>query len=170
MTFLSMPKVPRPLVFWEHRVYPGTLDQLARVRAELATDLAGFDEDLVETVRLCASELFANSVKYTDSGGRDGEVLRALSMPDARTLRFSVSDCGGGGGVPAVPEERTEDEWSWPEGQRGLLLVENLSRRWGHFRLEPWADLGTHVWAVFDVEAGAAPPDPRPHVFTGAAG
>ncbi|MFD6948761.1 histidine kinase [Nocardiopsis sp. TSRI0078] len=168
MTFLTAPKAARPLVLWEHRVYPGSLAQLARVRADLSRDLAGFDGNLVETVRLCASGLFANSVEYTDSGGRDGEVVRALSMPDAGTLRFSVSDCGGGGGVPAVPDERTEDEWSRAEGQRGLLLVENLSRRWGHFRLAPWADLGTHVWATFDVEAGAAPPDPRPYVFTSA--
>ncbi|WDZ91318.1 ATP-binding protein [Nocardiopsis sp. HUAS JQ3] len=165
MIFLTTPKVPRPLVRWEHRVYPGALDQLARVRADLAADLAGFDGDLVETVRLCASELFANSVKYTDSGKRDGEVVRALSMPDARTLRFSVSDCGGGGGTPAVPEERTEDEWSWAEGQRGLLLVENLSTAWGHFRLAPWADLGTHVWAAFAVPPGGAPPATRPYVL-----
>lgn len=167
MTFLTMPKMPRPLVFWEHRVYPGALDQLTRVRADLTADLAGFDEDLVDTVRLCASELFANSVKYTDSGERHGEVLRALSMPNAHTLRFSVSDCGGGGSVPTIPDERTDDEWSWAEGQRGLLLVENLSRRWGHFRLAPWGDLGTHVWATFDVTPDQASPGPRPYVLTG---
>ncbi|WP_435109104.1 ATP-binding protein [Nocardiopsis synnemataformans] len=167
MIFLTTPKVPRPLVRWEHRVYPGSLAQLSQVRKDLTADLAGFDEDLVETMRLCASELFANSVKYTDSGKRNGEVVRALSMPNARTLRFSVSDCGGGGGVPAVPEARTEDEWNWAEGQRGLLLVENLSTAWGHFRLTPWADLGTHVWATFAVPPGGAPPATRPYVLTG---
>ncbi|WP_017569269.1 ATP-binding protein [Nocardiopsis halotolerans] len=153
-------------VFWEHRVYPGQPSQLARVRADLAHDLAGFDGDLVETVRLCVSELFANCCKYTDSGQPDGEVLRALSMPDPATLRVGLSDCGGGGGVPAVPHQRTDDEWDWAEGQRGLLLVENLSSAWGHYRLAPWADLGTHVWATFPVDAAMAPPGLRPFVFT----
>ncbi|OKI22532.1 histidine kinase [Nocardiopsis sp. TSRI0078] len=157
---------PRPFVFWEHRLYPGDLALLSRVREDLSRDLAGFDADLVETVRLCASELFANCVKYTGSGREGGEVLRALSMPDRRTLRFSVSDCGGGGGVPRVPVERDGDEWDWAEGQRGLLLVENLSRAWGHFRLAPWADLGTHVWAVFDVAPERSPRGLRPYVFT----
>ncbi|WP_159942618.1 MULTISPECIES: ATP-binding protein [unclassified Nocardiopsis] len=161
-----MNREPRPVVFWEHRVYRGELAQLARVRSDLARDLAGFDEGLVETVRLCASELFANSVKYTDSGRAGGEVLRALSMPDRRTLRFSVSDCGGGGGVPRIPVERDEEAWDWAEGQRGLLLVRDLSREWGHFRLAPWADLGTHVWACFDVAPGGAPADLRPYRFT----
>ncbi|WP_236743416.1 MULTISPECIES: ATP-binding protein [Nocardiopsis] len=157
---------PRPLVFWEHRLYPGDLARLSRVRGDLARDLAGFDDDLVETVRLCASELFANCVRYTGSGRGGGEVLRALSMPDRRTLRLSVSDCGGGGSVPRVPVERGADEWSRAEGQRGLLLVANLSRAWGHFRLAPWADLGTHVWAVFDVDPERAPRGLRPYVFT----
>ena len=29
---------PRPLVFWEHRLYPGSLSRLSRVRADLAAD------------------------------------------------------------------------------------------------------------------------------------
>ncbi|MFE3460598.1 hypothetical protein ACFXKD_23885 [Nocardiopsis aegyptia] len=75
-----------------------------------------------------------------------------------------VCDCGGRGGIPRIPTERTSDEWAWSEGQRGLALVESLSTAWGHFRLAPWADLGTHVWATFEV--GRAPADLRPYVFT----
>jgi anti-sigma regulatory factor (Ser/Thr protein kinase) len=157
---------PRPAVFWEHRTYPGELCQLSRVRADLATDLAGFDSDLVDTLQLVTSELLANGVKYTDSGRRGGEVIRALSMPDERTLRVSLSDCGGGGGIPRIPVERSQDAWDWVEGQRGLLLVENLSTAWGHFPLAPWADLGTHVWATFDVDPARAPASLRPYVFT----
>jgi anti-sigma regulatory factor (Ser/Thr protein kinase) len=156
----------RPAVFWEHRTYPGQLSQLSRVRADLAADLAGFDPDLVDTLQLVTSELFANASKYTDSGRQGGETIRALSMPDPRTLRVSLSDCGGGGGVPRIPTERTTDEWDWAEGQRGLVLVENLSTAWGHFRLAPWADLGTHVWAEFAVDPGQAPPGLRPYVLT----
>ncbi|MFJ9553189.1 ATP-binding protein [Nocardiopsis sp. NPDC101807] len=158
---------PRPLVFWEHRLYPGSLSRLSLVRADLAADLAGFDPDLVDTVVLCASELFANGVKYTDSGRAEGgEVIRSLSLTAADTLLFSVSDSGGGGGVPAVPHGRTDDEWGEAEGQRGLLLIENLTRRWGHLRLAPWADLGTRVWAEFDVDPSGVPGGLRPYVFT----
>ncbi|KOX16915.1 histidine kinase, partial [Nocardiopsis sp. NRRL B-16309] len=85
---------------------------------------------------------------------------------DAATLRVSLSDCGGGGGTPRIPTERTADEWDWAEGQRGLVLVESLPTAWGHFRLAPWADLGTHVWAEFTVDPACAPPDLRPYVFT----
>ena len=159
-------KEPRPAVFWEHRSYPGDLAHLSRVRADLAADLAGFDEDLVDTIQLVTSELLANGVKYTDSGRTGGEVIRALSMPDPRTLRVSLSDCGGGGGLPRIPTERTTDDWAWAEGQRGLLLVENLSTAWGHFRLAPWADLGTHVWAAFGLDPVTVPRNLRPYVFT----
>ncbi|MFE3458896.1 ATP-binding protein [Nocardiopsis aegyptia] len=156
----------RPAVFWEHRTYPGDLAHLSQVRSDLATDLAGFDPDLVDTVQLLTSELFANGVKYTDSGHTGGEILRALSMPDPATLRVSLSDCGGGGGTPRIPTERTADAWDWAEGQRGLVLVQNLSTAWGHFRLAPWADLGTHVWAQVPVDPTRVPPDLRPYVFT----
>ncbi|MEE2035883.1 ATP-binding protein [Nocardiopsis sp. CT-R113] len=167
MTTCTVAEEPRPLVFWEHRLYPGSLSRLSRVRADLAADLSGFDTDLVEAVSLCASELFANCVKYTDSGREEGgEVLRSLSLVDADTLLFSVSDSGGGGGVPAVPRERTADEWAEAEGQRGLLLIENLARRWGHLLLAPWADLGTRVWAEFDVDPDRVPDGLRPYVFT----
>jgi hypothetical protein len=44
--------------------------------------------------------------------------------------------------------------------------MENLATAWGHFRLAPWADLGTHVWAQFEVEPGKVPSGLRPFVFT----
>ena len=156
----------RPTVSWEHRTYPADLAHLRRVRADLATDLTGFDPDLVDTLQLVTSELFANSVKYTRAEPPFEEVIRALSMPDPRTLRVSLSDCGGGGGTPRIPTERSADEWDWAEGQRGLVLIENLSTAWGYFRLAPWADLGTHVWATFEVDPASFPPDLRPYVFT----
>ncbi|WP_116245518.1 ATP-binding protein [Nocardiopsis sp. FIRDI 009] len=162
----AMTGEPRPVVFWEPRVYQGELAELAQVRNDLARDLTGFDPDLVETVKLCASELHANCAKYTDQERLYGEVIRGLSMPDRHTVRLSFSDSGGGGGIPRVPIERTDDEWSWAEGQRGLLLVENLAREWGHLRLAPWGDLGTCVWATFDVDPATAPSGLRPFVFT----
>ncbi|MFI6576590.1 ATP-binding protein [Nocardiopsis sp. NPDC050513] len=157
---------PRPLVHWEHRVYSGELSELARVRADLARDLTGFDPDTVAAVQLAVSELFANCAKYTDPERLYGEVIRGLALPDASTLRVFLSDSGGGGGVPRIPTGRTDDEWEWAEDQRGLLLVENLSTAWGYFRTVPWADLGTHVWATFDLGPTGAPAGLRPYVFT----
>lgn len=154
------------LVRWEHRLYPGQLSQLSRMRADLVRDLSGFDPDLVDTLSLVTSELFANSCKYTESGDPDCEVLRALSMPDPATLRVGLSDYGGRGGVPAIPHQRTGDEWDWAEGQRGLLLVENLCASWGHHRLAPWADLGNHVWASFAVDPAQVPSGLPAYVFT----
>jgi len=159
------PARPAPTV-WEPRTYPGSLAHLSTVRADLSRDLAGFDGDLVETIILCASELFANCVKYTDSGRREGEVLRFLAWEDDR-IRIGFTDNGGSGGLPRVPEERTDDEWTWAEGQRGLLLVETLSTAWGYLSSAPWADLGTHVWAEFPIPPGTpAPQHLAAYVFT----
>ncbi|PDP85534.1 ATP-binding protein [Glycomyces fuscus] len=149
--------VPGPFAFWGHRDYAGDLSELARVRSELARDLAGFDPDLVETVTLVASELVANSCKYARPGGRVG---RTLSMPDERTLRLTVSDAGGPT-LPRIPAERTDEEWELAEGQRGLLLVRRLSRTWAGFAFPRRHGLGTHVWAAFDAE----PPRTLPRVW-----
>lgn len=59
-----MPIVPemKPAVTrWRARIYPGVLDRMSTIRADLRADLAGFDADLVETVTLCASEIAANA-------------------------------------------------------------------------------------------------------------
>ncbi|WP_159941369.1 ATP-binding protein [Nocardiopsis sp. FR6] len=155
------------LVRWEHRLYPGRLSQLARVRADLARDLRGSDPDLVDTLTLVASELFANCVKYTDSGKPGGEVLRALSLPGPATLRAGLTDSGGGGGVPRIPHQRTTDEWDWAEGASAACSWWGTRPRWGHHRCAPWADLGTHVWAELSVDPAAVPPALRAHAFAG---
>ncbi|MCK9871001.1 ATP-binding protein [Nocardiopsis dassonvillei] len=140
--------VPGPFAFWGHLDYACDLSELARVRSELARDLAGFDPDLVATVQLVASELVANSCKYARS---EEGVTRTLSMPDERTLRLTVSDAGGPT-LPRIPAERTDEEWEAAEGQRGLLLVRQLSRTWASFAFPRRYGLGTHVWAAFDAE------------------
>nr|WP_241480384.1 ATP-binding protein [Nocardiopsis halotolerans] len=149
-----LPAPVGPYAFWGFRDYACDLSELARVRADLHRDLTGFDPDLVETVQLVASELVANSCRYARPGGGVG---RTLSMPDEHTLRLTVSDAGGPT-LPRLPVERTDDEWSWAEGQRGLLLVRNLSRVWASCTLLRRHGLGTHVWAAFDVD-----PPKNPH-------
>ena len=154
-----------PVTVWEPRTYPGTLAQLRKLRQDLTRDLAGFDPDFVDTVHLCASELLANAIKYTDSGLPGGQVLRFLSRPTTHRLRIGFTDEGGSGNTPRIPTERSEQAWEWAEGQRGLVIIEQLSMAWGYHRTAPWADLGTHVWVDLALTQGQAPRRPRPYVF-----
>ena len=154
-----------PVTVWEPRTYPGTLAQLRKLRHDLTRDLAGFAPDLLHTVHLCASELLANAVKYTDSGLPGGQVLRFLSRPTTSRLRIGFTDEGGSGNTPRIPTQRSEQAWEWAEGQRGLVIIEQLSMAWGYHRTAPWADLGTHVWVDLALTPDQAPRRPRPYVF-----
>ncbi|MDA8371291.1 MAG: ATP-binding protein [Nocardiopsaceae bacterium] len=144
---LSPPR--QAAAWWEHRIYPSDLAQVGRVRADLRVDLAGFTPDLVDTAVLCATELAANAVKYAPGSG---EFLRALALLDERTLWLAIVDEGGGSGLPRIPAERSDTEWPLAEGQRGLLLIDSLSKAWGHYPVGPGsARLGLGVWAIFPV-------------------
>ncbi|WP_017573681.1 ATP-binding protein [Nocardiopsis halotolerans] len=149
---LALPPAPPPspprraATWWEHRVYPAHLDQARQVRADLRSDLAAFPSDVVDTVLLCAAELAANAVKYAPDGK---EFLRALALLDERTLWLAIVDEGSGTGLPHIPDDRSADEWSLAEGQRGLMLVDSLAREWGHYPVGPGTPrLGLGVWAT----------------------
>lgn len=150
-----VPSPPRRAsTWWEHRAYPSDLSQARQVRADLRADLAGFASDVVDTVLLCAAELAANAVKYA----RGREFLRALALLDEHTLWLAVVDEGGGAGLPRIPDDRSDDEWSLAEGQRGLMLVDALADEWGHYPVGPGsARLGLGVWATFPVPADELP-------------
>ncbi|WP_369974577.1 ATP-binding protein [Nocardiopsis sp. FIRDI 009] len=154
-----MPIVPHPtpsVTPWRARIYPGTLDRMSMIRADLRADLTGFDEELAERMTLCASEITANAIEHTRSGEPDGRVLRALFLPEPGVLRLVVVDDGARETEPRIPSQRTEEEWMSAERGRGLLLVDTLARRWGSYPVVPFpfcADLGTAVWAEFSVEA-----------------
>lgn len=138
-TSTSTVAVPVPVTVWEPRTYPGNLAHLRTLRHDLARDLTGFAPDLVDTVRLCASELLANAVKYTDSGLPGGEVLRFLSRPAPGRLRIGFTDEGGSGTTPRIPTDRSEEAWNWAQGQRGLVIVDQLSTAWGYHLAAPQA-------------------------------
>ncbi|MDT0328136.1 ATP-binding protein [Nocardiopsis lambiniae] len=139
-----------PTRTWTHRLYPGELRELSRVRRELTADLAGFDPGVADTLVLCGSELFANCVRYTASGTENGgAVIRTLWLVGDRSLTLGFTDDGLGGTVPRIPTTRTPDEWEEAEGQRGLLMVQELSTAWGYSPVCPFGDLGTHTWATF---------------------
>jgi anti-sigma regulatory factor (Ser/Thr protein kinase) len=125
---------------------------MSTVRADLRADLAGFDEDLVETVTLCASELVANAVEHSRSGDQGGKVLRAMFESEPGVLRLVVVDDGARESCPQIPTERSEEEWLSAERGRGLLMVDMLVTRWGAYPVVPFpfcAGLGTAVWAEF---------------------
>lgn len=147
-----LPQTPPAELRWKARIYPGTLSQMSTVRADVRADLAGFDDDLVETVTLCASEAAANAVEHTRSGDPGGRVLRSLFLPRPGVLRLVLVDDGARETAPRVPDQRTEAEWMTAERGRGLLLIENLAQSWGTYPVVPFpfcADLGTAVWAEF---------------------
>ncbi|GAA1101246.1 ATP-binding protein [Nocardiopsis exhalans] len=142
---------------WRARIYPGQLPRMSTVRADLRADLAGFGEDLVETLTLCASELVANAIEHTLSGDSGGRVLRALFESEPGVLRLVVVDDGARESAPQIPTDRTEQEWLSAERGRGLLMVEMLAVRWGAYPVVPFpfcADLGTAVWAEFLLGGG----------------
>jgi anti-sigma regulatory factor (Ser/Thr protein kinase) len=142
---------------WQARIYPGHLSQMSTVRANLRADLAGFGEDLVETLTLCASELVANAIEHSRSGDSGGRVLRALFESEPGVLRLVVVDDGARESAPQVPTDRTEQEWLTAERGRGLLMVDMLTYRWGAYPVVPFpfcADLGTAVWAEFALGGG----------------
>ncbi|GAA1454952.1 ATP-binding protein [Nocardiopsis tropica] len=150
---LSPPKTAS--TWWEHRSYPSELASAGEVRAHLRTDLQGFARDLVDSVVLCAAELVANAVKYAPGGD---SVLRVLALVNERILWLAIVDGGGGASVPRIPTGRSDAEWDWAEGQRGLMLVDALAERWGHYRVGPGRQsMGLGVWASFSVASEQVP-------------
>lgn len=150
---------------WKPRLYPGTLATTSRVRADLRRDLTstpalpelpGPDPDLVDSIVLCASEMFANACEHTRSGEDGGRVVRTLTRTDERTLRLSVIDDGyrDADTRPRIPHQRTAQDWKEAERGRGLLLIHHLAARWGTRRVVgfPFCEgLGTVLWADFDL-------------------
>lgn len=130
------------------RAYAHGVADLARVRADVAADLAFLEEDLVEAVVLCASELHANAARHGRPGAPVTHVL-TLPTPFALSLTVFNHQSHQHTGVPRVPVDRSESDWAWAENRRGLLLVEHLSDRWGFYAWPHWSGLGTQVWATF---------------------
>lgn len=126
---------------WPCRVYPGDLAELSRMRRELHRDLGELPDlsaGTVEEIVLCGSELFANGVDHSRSGEPDGHLIRTLTIPGSGLLRLGITDDGyrttaptvpAEPSGPAVPADRSVEEWQEAERGRGLLLVEHLSYR-----------------------------------------
>jgi anti-sigma regulatory factor (Ser/Thr protein kinase) len=102
---------------------------------------------LSETLELVVSELVTNGVRASRAMGRDA--VRIWLVSDLGQVVVFVWDAS------PRPPEQAADPGADAENGRGLLLVESLSERWGHFGYD--SD-GKVVWALLE----AAPDAPGP--------
>ena len=117
---------------------PGDLAAVGQARRSVRRTLSawGLDDDEVDAVTLCVSELIANAVLHAQGGC----VVRVVLA--GKVLRATVRDGGVAGVVPAgEPDDPLRVHG------RGLQVVEALSSRWGH---EAGAD-GASVWFELDL-------------------
>ncbi|MEH0472097.1 SpoIIE family protein phosphatase [Streptomyces hayashii] len=121
---------------WEVASDPAAVAE-ARKRAVDRLEAWGLT-DAAFVTELIVSELVTNAIRH-------GEPPVQLRLIHDRTLICEVSD--GGGTAPHMRRARTYDE-----GGRGLLLVAQLSRRWG---TRPGAK-GKTIWAEQTIDG---PPD-----------
>ncbi|TFE48731.1 GAF domain-containing protein [Streptomyces sp. ICN441] len=111
---------------------------VAQVRAKVHAQLAAWGlDDLLFTTELIVSELVTNAIRY-------GQPPIRLRLIHDRTLICEVSDSN-----PTAPHMRRARVFD--EGGRGLLLVAQLSQRWGtrHTRT------GKTIWAEQFISAAS---------------
>lgn len=122
-----------------------TAPRMARVLVESAASAWDMKEDAVETAKLLVSELATNAVKQTGRAvgaptpgpTENVAVIYVRLELHAEVLRLAVWD-----NDTAAPTLQTPTDDA--ESGRGLLLVETLALRWGHY--SPSAG-GKVVWA-----------------------
>jgi anti-sigma regulatory factor (Ser/Thr protein kinase) len=108
---------------------PGHAEQVPRARAFIAMALAarGLRD---EVACLLGSELVTNAVRHSESRLPGGTVTVTVTVTAARSeILVAVTDDGG----PSWPALREGQDPSAEDG-RGLLLVAELSTRWGYRR------------------------------------
>ena len=115
---------------------------VASARQQVATQLADWGlDDAAFTTELVVTELITNAIRYAHSPIQ-------LRLIRDRTLICEVSD--GSSTAPHLRQARGLDE-----GGRGLLLISQLTQRWGS-RQTP---LGKTIWAEQALPGpGATPP------------
>jgi anti-sigma regulatory factor (Ser/Thr protein kinase) len=124
---------------------PGVPSMVPAARAFVRAFLD--DHPLAADAELITSEYVTNAIRHTSSG--EGGVIHLTVAATAQAVRIEVTDRG----QPPSPEAETgpaprpggaagEDE-----NGRGLLIVDHLATRWGHFGVfggpvTAWAELG----------------------------
>ena len=110
---------------------------VADTRKQVATRLTGWGlDDAAFVTGLVVSELVTNAIRYAESPIQ-------LRLIRDRTLICEVSD--GSSTAPHLRQARAFDE-----GGRGLLLVSQLTQRWGTRQTLQgktiWAEQALHQW------------------------
>ena len=119
------------------------------------------EHPLARDAELVASEYAANAIRHTASG--DGGAMHLTVTATPLSVRIEVTDRGPMASQPeTVPTPRTEIAED-DESGRGLLIVDSLATRWGHYGVAgsyatAWAVLGEAAGdATDDVEGGDMP-------------
>jgi anti-sigma regulatory factor (Ser/Thr protein kinase) len=111
---------------------------------------------LARDAELIASEYVTNAIRHTASG--DGGVIHLTVAATAVAVRIEVTDHGQASPSPAAapaaapgatvaPSPQRGGSVGEDENGRGLLIVDFLATRWGHYGLAggqvtAWAELG----------------------------
>jgi serine/threonine-protein kinase RsbW len=147
----------RPTRPWA-RTFRGTPASVPEARRFVAELLAGCPAR--EVLMTCVSELCANAIAHTDSGG--GVFIVEVSLPQPGVARVAVTDEGSA----SVPVAGSLDLMA--EGGRGLAMVAACTSRWGYADAHPgrvvWAEA---CWPVLVSPPGAevsAKPSRRPRL------
>ena len=99
---------------------PSTSSAPARARGALEQIAEAVSPERLRDVRLLVSELVTNAVRHGE-----GEAVRLVVALNGDVLRIEVHDPGSGFAVQAPPSDPLRAS-GW-----GLVLVEELSDRWG---------------------------------------
>lgn len=123
------------------------------VRAFLGIHPHATDAELV------TSEYVTNAIRYTTSG--EGGAIQVTVAATARTVRIEVTDRGPAG-PPRAPAPPTGEMNGEDENGRGLMIVDALATRWGHYGLgggplTAWAELGEPAEDAAADDRGGAP-------------
>ncbi len=103
---------------------------------------------LATDAELITSEYVTNAIRHTSSG--EGGVIHLTVASTPRAVRIEVTDHGRASSSPdagAGPPPRPAGTSGEDENGRGLLIVDYLATRWGHFGVSggpvtAWAELG----------------------------
>jgi len=123
---------PRTLALRTTEVtYPGTVEHISAVRADLRPLLA--DCPIADDVILCASELAANAALHSNSRLPGGTFTVRATISPGHFVRIEVKD-NGGPWTPAIADRA---------GHHGHDIIRALTANWGiegdHTTRTAWA-------------------------------
>jgi serine/threonine-protein kinase RsbW len=101
------------------RIFPGTPDQIPRVRRYIRSELAGLPA--LDNAMLAASELAANAITHTASGHPGGMFSVHLTLASPHHIAILVTDQGGPN-QPQISHPGTDQD-----SGRGLHVVASLA-------------------------------------------